>query len=41
MPHYENEQFARNTPFMRLYETEGIRNESLIHTGIHGPRNHF
>lgn len=39
MPHYENEQFARNTPFMRLYETEGIRNESLIHTGIHGPRN--
>src|SRR5699024_4596889 len=24
---------------MRLYETEGVRNESLIHTGIKGPRN--
>src|SRR5699024_4497343 len=33
------ERYARNTPFMRLYETEGVRNESIIHTGIHGPRN--
>ncbi|ANQ63422.1 agmatinase family protein [Staphylococcus equorum] len=40
MPDYEGEAYARNTPFMRLYETEGVRNESIIHTGIHGPRNH-
>ena len=37
MPDYEGELYARNTPFMRLYETEGVRNESIIHTGIHGP----
>lgn len=40
MPDYEGEAYARNTPFMRLYETDGVRNESIIHTGIHGPRNH-
>jgi agmatinase len=39
MPSYNGELYARNTPFARLYETEGIRNESLIHVGIHGPRN--
>ncbi|MCY1589060.1 agmatinase family protein [Staphylococcus pettenkoferi] len=39
MPDYEGEKFARNTPFMHLYKTEGVRNESIIHTGIHGPRN--
>ena len=39
MPDFEGEPYARNTPFMRLYETEGIRNESIIHAGIHGPRN--
>lgn len=39
MPDFEGEKYARNTPFMRLYETDGIRNESIIHTGIHGPRN--
>lgn len=39
MPHHEGDKFARSTPFMRLYETEGVRNESLIHTGIKGPRN--
>ncbi|SUJ26009.1 agmatinase [Staphylococcus arlettae] len=39
MPDYEGEAYARSTPFMRLYETDGIRNESIIHTGIHGPRN--
>ncbi|EKU49037.1 agmatinase family protein [Staphylococcus massiliensis] len=39
MPIHEDERFARNTPFMRLYETEGIVNESIMHTGIHGPRN--
>ena len=38
MPDYEGEPW-RVTPFMRLYETDGIRNESIIHTGIHGPRN--
>ncbi|WP_240374300.1 agmatinase family protein [Bacillus piscicola] len=43
--HYDNavsfagEKYARNTPFARLYELDGVRNESLIHTGIHGPRN--
>lgn len=39
MDNHEGDKYARNTPFMRLYETEGVRNESLIHTGIHGPRN--
>ncbi len=39
MPDFDGEPYARNTPFMRLYETEGVRNESIIHTGIHGPRN--
>ncbi len=39
MPHHDGDKFARSTPFMRLYETEGVRNESLIHTGIKGPRN--
>src|SRR5699024_4015166 len=39
MPDYEGEKYARNTPFLRLYEDENIRNESIIHTGIHGPRN--
>lgn len=39
MPSHNGDQFARSTPFKRLYETDGVRNESLIHTGIHGPRN--
>jgi len=39
MPSHNGELFARNTPFKRLYETEGVRSESIIHTGIHGPRN--
>ncbi|HEY4553377.1 MAG TPA: agmatinase family protein [Bacillaceae bacterium] len=39
MPHYNGDKFARSTPFARLYEQEGVRNESLIHAGIHGPRN--
>ncbi|MFD2705696.1 MULTISPECIES: agmatinase family protein [Salibacterium] len=39
MPAHGNEKYARNTPFARLYELEGVRNESLIHSGIHGPRN--
>ncbi|RSL33602.1 agmatinase [Salibacterium salarium] len=39
MPSHGNDMYARNTPFARLYELDGVRNESLIHTGIHGPRN--
>lgn len=39
MPSHNGDQFARSTPFKRLYETDGVRNESIIHTGIHGPRN--
>ncbi|TSB48578.1 agmatinase family protein [Alkalicoccobacillus porphyridii] len=39
MPHQDGERFARSTPFARLYELDGVVNESLIHTGIHGPRN--
>lgn len=39
MPHHEGDKYARSTPFARLYELEGVRNESLIHAGIHGPRN--
>lgn len=36
---FEGDKYARSTPFKRLYETEGVRNESLIHAGIKGPRN--
>ncbi|WP_018923417.1 agmatinase family protein [Salsuginibacillus kocurii] len=39
MPEHEEDKYARNTPFARLYEFEGVRNESLIHAGIRGPRN--
>ncbi|WP_017726134.1 agmatinase family protein, partial [Halalkalibacterium ligniniphilum] len=39
MSHHEGDKYARSTPFARLYELEGVRNESLIHAGIHGPRN--
>ncbi|MFC5713548.1 agmatinase family protein [Thalassorhabdus alkalitolerans] len=43
--HYDNnlrsggDLYGRGSPFARLYETEGVRNESLVHLGIHGPRN--
>lgn len=43
--HYDNNEdsmgdpYGRGAPFARLYETEGVVNESLIHMGIHGPRN--
>ncbi len=43
--HYDNNEhsvgdpYGRGSPFARLYETEGVRNESLVHLGIHGPRN--
>lgn len=39
MPSYEGDPFARCCPFARLYELDSVRNESIIHTGIHGPRN--
>ncbi|MFM1655633.1 agmatinase family protein [Brevibacillus sp. B_LB10_24] len=38
-PNYAGDPFARCSPFARLYETEGVRNESIVHMGIHGPRN--
>ncbi|MFC4738251.1 agmatinase family protein [Bacillus daqingensis] len=43
--HYDNNEhsngdpYGRGAPFARLYETEGVVNESLVHMGIHGPRN--
>jgi len=39
LPNHKGDQYARCSPFKRLYEEEGVRNESIIHTGIHGPRN--
>lgn len=39
MPSWEDDKYARCSPFKRLYEEDGVRNESIIHTGIHGPRN--
>lgn len=39
MPSFNGDKFARCSPFKRLYELEGVRNESIIHAGIHGPRN--
>ncbi|MFS0646646.1 agmatinase family protein [Siminovitchia sp. 179-K 8D1 HS] len=39
LPSHDGDKFARCSPFARLYEVEGVRNESIIHTGIHGPRN--
>lgn len=38
-PHHKGDPFARCSPFARLYEWEGVRNESIVHIGIHGPRN--
>ncbi|SHF90556.1 agmatinase family protein [Ornithinibacillus halophilus] len=38
-PDYEGELYARNTPFHRIYESDSVRNESIVHMGIHGPRN--
>ncbi|GAK01369.1 agmatinase family protein [Geomicrobium sp. JCM 19055] len=43
--HYDNmndfngDLYARNTPFARLYEMDAVVNSSLVHAGIHGPRN--
>lgn len=39
LPSHNGDQYARCSPFARLYEQKGVRNESIIHTGIHGPRN--
>ncbi|WP_079476921.1 agmatinase family protein [Marinococcus halophilus] len=43
--HFDNndesmgDEFGRGSPFARMYEYEQVRNESLVHLGIHGPRN--
>ncbi|PYZ94126.1 agmatinase [Salipaludibacillus keqinensis] len=43
--HYDNNEhsngdpYGRGAPFARLYETEGVVNEAMVHLGIHGPRN--
>ncbi|MBU6079603.1 agmatinase family protein [Allobacillus halotolerans] len=39
MNDYQGEMYARSTPFKRLYEDENVRSESIVHMGIHGPRN--
>lgn len=39
LPSHNGDEYARCSPFARLYEQNGVRNESIIHTGIHGPRN--
>ena len=36
---YEGDPYARSTPFHHIYNSEGVRNESIVHLGIHGPRN--
>lgn len=38
-PSHNGDEFARCSPFARLYEEESVRSESLVHMGIHGPRN--
>jgi agmatinase len=38
-PHHNGDEFARCSPFRRLYEDENVRTGSLVHMGIHGPRN--
>ncbi|GEL09234.1 agmatinase family protein [Salisediminibacterium halotolerans] len=37
--HSQGDPYGRGAPFARLYETEGVVNQSLVHMGIHGPRN--
>lgn len=36
---YDGDLYGRGSPFARLYEHASVRNESLVHVGIHGPRN--
>lgn len=38
-PDFDGDPYARCAPFARLYECDGVRNESIVHMGIHGPRN--
>ncbi|WP_339227275.1 agmatinase family protein [Oceanobacillus sp. FSL K6-2867] len=38
-PDYYGDLYARSTPFHRIYESDSVRNESIVHMGIHGPRN--
>lgn len=37
---FGDEQFARCSPFYRLYEDAGVNPKKLVHFGIRGPRNH-
>ncbi|KZS47036.1 agmatinase [Paenibacillus glucanolyticus] len=43
--HYDNNQdyngdlYGRSSPFARIYELDGVDNKSIVHFGIHGPRN--
>lgn len=38
-PNHNGDEFARCSPFRRLYEDDGVRTESMVHMAIHGPRN--
>jgi agmatinase len=37
---YGEENFARCSPFYRLYEDPGVNAKKIVHFGIRGPRNH-
>ena len=39
MVSYGEEQFARCSPFHRLYEDENVNPKNIVHFGIRGPRN--
>lgn len=39
LPSHNGDQYARCSPFARLYELDAVPNGNIIHTGIHGPRN--
>ncbi|OKL37483.1 agmatinase family protein [Domibacillus mangrovi] len=39
LPSHKGDQYARCSPFARLYELDAVPNSNIIHTGIHGPRN--
>ena len=39
MPEYSDDPFARCSPLHRIVNQEGVRNSSVVHFGIRGPRN--
>lgn len=39
MPAFGQDPLARCCPLYRIYDLEGVRNESVVHFGIRGPRN--